>query len=419
MTHSSGSSTVVLGGGVIGAACAYYLAKSGRSVVLIDRGEFGGGCSHGNCGLIVPSHVLPLAEPGAVRKTLALMMQRNSPVAVKTRFDPALWGWLFRFARQCNERDMLAAAKAQAPLLQSARSLYDELMAGELTECDWETAGGLFLFRSADQWKKYGETDRLLTDNFDIRAEAIPGEELCEREPALKPGLAGGWFYEVDAQLRPDRLMQAWRRVLTELGVTIHERCEAVRLITEGRRMIAVETPPGDIQGDAFVLATGVETIRFAPQVGCKLPIAPGKGYSVTMPRPTVCPAAALHFVEHKVVVTPFASGYRIGSTMEFAGYDRRVDPKRIDQLKQAAAVYLKEPTCEPVEETWTGLRPMVYDGRPIIGPAPAINNLWVASGHGMLGVSMAPSTGKLIAEMVNEETPHVDPAPLSPQRFG
>jgi D-amino-acid dehydrogenase len=179
-----------------------------------------------------------------------------------------------------------------------------------------------------------------------------------------------------------------------------------------------VKTPAGDLSADAFVLAAGALSPRWSRQLGCRLPIQPGKGYSITMPRPARCPAVPMIFEEHRVAVTPFASGYRLGSTMEFAGYDTSIRPERIELLKSAARLYLHEPLAEPVQEEWFGWRPMTPDSVPIIGPCPALANVWIASGHSMLGLSMAPGTGQLIAEMIAGEPPHLEPAAYSPTRF-
>src|SRR5262245_7351525 len=159
---------VVIGGGIIGTACAHYLVKSGRRVTVIDRGEFGRGCSHGNCGFVCPSHVLPLAVPGAVAKTFKALFQSNSPLSIKPRFDPSLWRWLFRFARRCNATDMLASGRAIHALLQSSRGLYDELFQAESLDAEWETRGLLFVFLTAEAVEHYAHTDHLLRENFGL-----------------------------------------------------------------------------------------------------------------------------------------------------------------------------------------------------------------------------------------------------------
>jgi D-amino-acid dehydrogenase len=412
------SRAVVVGGGVIGAACAHYLAQSGWSVTVIDQGTFGGGCSHGNCGFVCPSHVLPLAAPGAVRSTLKTLLQRNSPLKVKLRFDPALWGWFYRFARRCNPADMVEAGRAIQALLCSARSLYDELFRTEPLEAEWQTRGLLFVLRTPAAMEHYAETDRLMRESFSLGATRYDGPALTELEPALKPGLAGGWHYDCDAHLRPDLLLASWRQLLEARGVAVRENCSLVGLVKSGRRAEAVETSQGRLPAEAVVFATGAWTPRLNEHLGCRVPIQPGKGYSITMERPRTCPTIPLIFEEHRVAVTPFRAGYRLGSTMEFAGYDATLNRRRLDLLRDGASHYLVEPTAEPVREEWWGWRPMVYDGKPVIDRTPAGDNVLVAAGHGMLGLSMAPATGKLVAELLGGAKPHLDPAPYALGRF-
>jgi D-amino-acid dehydrogenase len=251
-----------------------------------------------------------------------------------------------------------------------------------------------------------------------IAARRLPAEELQAFEPALVPGLAGGWWTEAEAHLRPDRLMAELARVLRDRGVTIREQCSARRLVAEGGRARALATTSGELAGDAVVLAAGALSPQWQRELGCRLPIQPGKGYSITMPRPARCPRVPLIFEEHRVAVTPLRSGYRLGSTMEFAGYDASLNPRRLELLKSAARRYLREPLAEPIEEEWFGWRPMTPDSVPIIGQSPALANVWIASGHNMLGLSLAPATGKLVAELITGQQPHVDPAPYSAERF-
>jgi D-amino-acid dehydrogenase len=413
-----GRQVIIIGGGVIGAACAHYLVKSGWQVRIIDRGGFGQGCSHGNCGFVCPSHVLPLAGPGAIGRTFRALFQPNSPLSIKPRLDPSLWSWLWRFVRRCNLQDMLAAGRAIQALLRSSRTLYDDLFQTERLEAEWETRGLLFVFLTSEAMDHYAETDRLLRENFDLGATRYDGQALIDLEPALKHGLAGGWHYLTDGHLRPDKLLASWRNWLSKNGVAFHENCEFKGFIRHENRAVAVRTSVGEMSADAFVVAAGAWTPLLNHDLGCRIPIQPGKGYSITMPRPKLCPVIPLIFEEHRVAVTPLQSGYRLGSIMEFAGYDTTLNPRRLDLLRAGAGHYLQEPTAEPILESWYGWRPMTYDSLPIIGPSPALPNVYVAAGHNMLGLSMAPATGKLIAELLNDQTPHIDPGPYSPGRF-
>jgi D-amino-acid dehydrogenase len=411
---SDSGRVVVIGGGVIGAACAYYLNRAGREVTVIDRGRFGKGCSHGNCGYVCPSHVLPLAAPGAILPALRSLLNRRSPFTIKPRWDLSLWRWLLKFALRCNRQDMLSAGHGIQALLQSSRQLYDEWMRTELLDCEWQTRGLLFVLRSQSAMSHYAATDALLRSEFGVGAERYDGKQITALEPALLPGLAGGWLYRSDAHLRPDKLMAGLRRSLEDRGVTIVEEREVIGLPRDGCHARSVRIAGGEIEASAFVVATGAWTPLLSQELCYKAPIQPGKGYSITMPRPVQCPVLPMIFEEHRVAITPMESGYRIGSTMEFAGYDATLNRDRLSLLRESARLYLHEPEREPIEEEWYGWRPMTYDGLPIIGRLPTLQNVLVAAGHNMLGLSMAPATGRLIAELVTGAVPHIDPAPYA-----
>jgi D-amino-acid dehydrogenase len=403
----------IIGGGVIGIACAHFLNRAGWAVTVLDKGTIGGACSHGNCGFVCPSHVLPLAEPDAIGKTLASMLKPNAPFRVKPRLDPALFSWLWHFARRCNHRDMVAAGHAIQPLLESSMTLYRDLVRTDGIECEWQERGLLFVYQTREALEAYAPTNRLLAEEFHEPAKRLDGDEVQKLEPALKPGLAGGWYYEHDAHLRADRLMASWKRNLTERGVTFHEQCEFL-----GFTGSTVRTSLGEIPADAFVVAAGAWTPLLAQHLGVRVPIEPGKGYSITMPRPAICPNIPMLFPEHRVGVTPMQTGYRLGSIMEFAGYDESISPKRLALLTDGAAHYLQTPQSEPIQEKWFGWRPMTWDSLPIIDRSPAHSNVFLAVGHNMLGLSMAPATGKLIAEMITGSAPHIEPHPYRVSRF-
>jgi D-amino-acid dehydrogenase len=190
-------------------------------------------------------------------------------------------------------------------------------------------------------------------------------------------------------------------------------------LVREQSRARAIQTSQGELTADAFVVATGALTPLLNTHLGCKIPIQPGKGYSITMPRPALCPTYPMIFEEHRVAVTPMKSGYRIGSTMEFAGYDATLNRRRLSLLKEGAKHYLREPYGDPVEEEWFGWRPMTPDSLPIIDRSPAYANVVIAAGHNMLGLSMAPATGKLVAEMLCGERTHIDLSAYAVSRWG
>lgn len=402
---------------MVGAACAYYLSLEGARVRILDAGKFGAGCSHGNCGFVCPSHVLPLATPGAIGKVIGAIVRGSGALSIRLRWDFALWRWLWNFGRRCRHDLMLQTAQANHALLQSSRKLYDQLRASPEFDCEWEDRGLLFVYNRREEFEAYAALEKLIREEFGVAGQPIDGGALESFEPALKPGLGGAWHYTGDAHLRPDKLMQSWRQLLDLHQVEIVEDSPVDQIVVEHDAVTHVETPHGSLRADNYVLATGALVPKLGRDLGLRLAVQPGKGYSLTMPLPPVPPTVPMILEEYHVAVTPFASGYRLGSTMEFAGYDTSINPRRIEVLRRGAEQCLKTPLATPVLETWYGWRPMTYDGLAYIGRAPGARNAYVAAGHGMLGVSTSPATGKLISELLNSRSPHIDPSPYSLNR--
>lgn len=411
-------SIIVVGAGIIGLSCAHYLAEAGCRVTVIDKDGVAQGCSHGNCGYICPSHVLPLTEPGAISIALKSLFKPDAPFRVKPRLSPALWVWMLQFARRCTHRQMLAGAGPLKAILDSSMSEYRRLVAAGTLDCEWKEKGLLYVFRTAKGMAGFAEADRLLSERFGVSATRIEGGDLPDLEPALKPGLAGAFNYPDDTHVRPDVLARNWAARLRDKGVEIVEQCELNAVEKREGKAVRLATSKGGMEADKYVFAAGALSARLGTELQCRIPIEPGKGYSVTMTRPKICPKRPMLFPEHKVGVTPFDAGYRLGSMMEFAGFDESIREQRIQQLRKSAEPYLVEPYTEDIEEKWFGWRPMTWDSLPIIGRAPRLENAWLATGHNMLGLSLGPATGRLIAEMIQDEETHIDAKPFSPGRF-
>jgi len=409
---------IVIGGGAIGCGAAYYLAKQGCQVRVLEASRVGRACSHGNCGYICPSHALPLTAPGAVQRVVRAMFDKDSALYIKPRFDPALWLWLVRFALRCRRRNVRPVAVARQALLASSMQLYRQLLAEESLDVEWEDRGLLFVYKSPREFAAYQSTAESVRRDFGIEMIPYPGERLAELEPALRSDLGGGWHCPTDSHLRPDRLMAALVSVLRSQGVEIVEQAAVTAFDIGGGRARSIHTTRGSMTGDVFILAAGAESPVFAKQLDCRIPIQPGKGYSITLPRPERGPNIPMIFEESHVAATPWQSGLRIGSTMEFVGYDRSINRRRIELFMRAAAEHLAQPPGGPIQEEWYGWRPMTYDELPCVGPAPRASNVIVAAGHGMIGISTMTATGKLVSELALGIEPHLDPMPYSLNRF-
>lgn len=414
----AGEKTLIVGGGVIGAMSALYLARSGHKVTMVDQAKFGSKCSHANCGYVCPSHVLPLTTPGAYKDALKAVFSSQSALKIHPRLDFRFLRWMGNFARRCNESHMMESARALHLLLQSSMREFQNLVSENAIDCQWKELGLLFVYHSTEAFEAYRKVNDRLVQDFGIGAKPIDSIDLQQLEPALKPGLGGAWHYQGDRHLRPDLLMSSLKATLKELGVEVLEDTEVDEVKIENGQAIAVRSKDTVLEADRFVFATGAWTPLLDRRMGIRIPIEPGKGYSITTTVPECSPKIPMILEEHHVAVTPMDDCFRIGSTMEFAGYDQSMNEKRLDFIRSGARQYLHQPYTDQVIETWYGWRPMTWDGKPFIDRAPAARNLWVAAGHNMLGLSTCTATGKLLSELINDEVPHINPRPFGFDRL-
>lgn len=407
---------LVIGGGAVGLATALALAADGRKPCVLEAGTAGCGASHGNCGTITPSHAPPLAAPGMVLQAMRWMLTPGAPLYIKPRLDPALWRWLLGFAARCNRKDWHASALGRAAILNDSRARLADWVRRYGLRCEFAEDGVDYIFRDPQNFERYIRECEQLRE-FGVVSETIDGPAYLASEPALKDGMAGAIRFPGDARLRPDRYVAELARALREAGGAIEEDCkvEAVHADAGGVR---VSTSRGERRGREAVIALGAWSPLLTRSLGFHLPVQPGKGYSITYSRPSLVPKRPLSLRDRSVCVSAWDSGFRLGSTMEFSGYDTSLNETRLGMLEQAAREYLHEPVGPTVEERWYGWRPMSSDDMPAIGRVPGQRNVWLAAGHGMLGISMSAATGQLVADLIGGRETAIDPAPYSPDRF-
>lgn len=408
---------IIIGGGIIGIACAHYLLDKGQRVRIIEQDQIGSGASHGNCGLLHFSGVIPLCTPGVVSHEILRTLKGSSPLYIQPRVDLGLWQWLINFARACNPTRMNTAAKAKDSILKYSAALFDTLLSEDGMDCDFEKNGLLLLFKDKKYFDKYEKTNAFLK-TFGFDAKRLDQKQTKTFEPAVSSDVIGSYFNSHDWHLRPEHLLETWTKRLIEKGLIIERKCKANALNIENGRIKSVSTVKGTYRADQFVLTTGTWVPEIQKSLGLKIPVQPGKGYSITMMRPQKAPQRPCLLYERNMVATPWNSGYRLGGTMEFSGFDAQLNEKRLGRLIKGANEYLETSTAETVIERWTGLRPMTHDDLPIIGRPAGLDNLTMATGHGMLGLTMATGTGKIITDLILKNKCEIDISAFSPERF-
>ena len=350
---------------------------------------------------------------------LKWMLTPDAPLYIPPRFDPALWRWLLGFAARCNTRDWEASASAKYALLADSRTRLAHWVETFGLACEFVESGEDYVFRDPRRLDK--EVRELpMLGALGMRYDVIDGAAFEAMEPALKPGVAGAIRFGGDAALRPDRYVAELARAVRERGGSIVEGL-ALQGLESGSTGLRAITASGDIHACDVVIATGAWSPQIAVAIGLpwlRKAIQPGKGYSITYARPSLVPRRPLTLRERSVCVTTWEDGFRLGSTMEFSGFDTSLNQRRLGALERGAREYLHHPVGPEIRERWFGWRPMSRDDVPLIGHAPGHRNLWLATGHGMMGVGMSAGTGHLLANLIAGREPAVDPRPFDPARF-
>ncbi len=344
------------------------------------------------------------------------MLDPRAPLYVRTRLDPVLWRWLLQFGARCNARDWLQSTRARGALLNDSRLRLADWVRAHALECEFDTRGLDYVFGDARNFDHYAAECEAL-NRQGIATACIDGAGYARANPAFHDRLAGAIHFPGDAQLRPDRYTAELARVLRAQGVVIDEQKD-VQDFSDDAQGVRVQVGGQALRARELVLATGPWSRDWARQLDLRVPIQPGKGYSLTWSRPAQVPQRPVVLKDHSVFVIAWREALRLGGTMEFAGADPQLRTTRLQALQQAADHYLRAPRGARLQEQWCGWRPMSVDDVPLIGRAPAHPHVWLAAGHGMLGISMSAGTGQLIADLVCGRTPAIDPAPYRPERF-
>ena len=408
-------SVIVVGGGVIGMATAYYAQQKGHRVTVLERGAPDHDCcSRNNAGMVVPSHFVPLAAPGAVALGLKWMWNPESPFYIKPRLDAELLNWGWKFWRAATAEHVARSAPLIRDLSLASRQLFEELAAVPGNDFELVRKGLLMLCRTEHGLAEETRTGAAARQ-LGIPAEVLTPEATAKLEPGIRMEIAGAVHYPLDCHLTPHRFIDALAR-----GQNVSWNTEVTGWRVEGGHIAGVQTNRGELAGDEYVIAGGIWSTQLVRSLGVKLPMQAGKGYSVTVPRAKRLPAICSILTEARIAVTPMGDSLRLGGTMEIAGLDERVNPSRVSGILKAIPHYFPEYTTRELSglPVWHGFRPFAPDGMPYMGRVSRYANLCVATGHSMMGLSLGPITGKLMAQVLSDEKPAIDLTLLSPDRY-
>jgi D-amino-acid dehydrogenase len=412
---------VVIGGGVVGLCAAYYLKARGFDVTVVDREpRERSSCSYGNAGLVVPSHFVPLAAPGMVALGLRCMFNAESPFYLKPRISPRLASWGWKFWRAATKAQVQKAAPVLRDLSLASRVAYDEL-AGSLGHDFGLAHNGVLLLCQTEHALHEEATLAEEARRLGMPAEVLDAKQTAAKDPAITMDILGSVYYPLDCHLSPMQLMAALQSQLEAAGVAFHWNTEITAWHRDGARLTAIVSASNRFEADEFVLAAGVWSDDMARKLSLNIPMQAGKGYSLTLPAPRQLPKIPSLLMEARVAVTPMGGSLRFGGTMELAGIDRTINPPRIRGIVKSAVKYFPEFRESDFDgvQPWCGLRPCSPDGLPYVGRSNTISNLTIDTGHAMLGVSLGPISGKIVANLVASEPPPLEIGMLSPERYG
>ncbi|HEX2110655.1 MAG TPA: FAD-dependent oxidoreductase [Gaiellaceae bacterium] len=392
----------VVGGGIIGLACAHALVRGGADVVVLERARCGEGCSFGNTGWICPALSAPLPAPRVMGRALVGMLGRDSPLLVQPRLDASFVRWSWEFWRACSPERYRAGLEATVALARTAFDLFDELRDAGVEFAIHET-GMVVAARTQAGIEEYvAMIEGARGAGYEGPAEVLSGDELRAREPALAAEIAGGLFVAAERYVRSEELTAALARRLRADGVDVREGADVAELARRnGRWQIAGSDT--SLNADRVVLAAGAWSGPLLAKLGIRIPFEAAKGYSVTASGAGIAPSHALYLAEAKVGASPFGDRVRLAGIFDLTGIDSSLRRRRIGAIVRSSVPYFHDWRPERIELQWAGLRPYPADGLPIIGPVPGHEGLYAATGHGRLGITLAPATAAAIRAMILE----------------
>ena len=409
----------VIGGGVIGLSSAYYLNKAGCNVTVIERGDITDGCSFGNMGYISPSHFVPLASPGIISQGLKWMLSPTSPFYIKPRLNVDLMQWGYHFWKNSNTKTVEKNSPHLNNILQLSRKLIDDLRNDIGDDFEMETIGCLMMCK---QQKTLDHEFHLAdeAEQFGLKVDRLLKEDVQKLEPDVEIDVAGAVLFKDDCHFNPGKMMLSLKKYLENKGVKFQLNTTVTGFEKANNKITAVITDKGKFICNDIVLATGSWLPVVAKMMGIKLLLQPGKGYSYTYPFVEKNLKHPAILVDGRCAITPWGNALRIGGTMELSGINNKVLIKRMEGIYNSAKNFYPGLKIDfpPADKIWNGLRPVTPDGLPYIGKHSSFDNLVIAGGHAMLGISEGTGTGKIVSEIIQHKTTSIDIKAFKVERF-
>jgi D-amino-acid dehydrogenase len=386
-------------------------------VTLLEKGDLCAGSSYGNAGWLAYGYILPLPMPGALTQGLKWLLDASSPFYIKPRWDVDLLHWLWQFQTACSPQHMQRAIPALAALNLGNMALFQELAAQSDLDFGYEAKGLLRLFTKQADFQKSIKKARLLRQHG-IASVMLDLAGVRHFEPYISAAVVGGLYFPNHAHLIPGCFVQALAQVAQAKGVCFKTGTEVLDFDISGGRIATVRTTQGDFRAEQVVLAAGAWSAPLARKLGLRLPVQAAKGYGLIFKRPPACPRLPLSLAD-VVAVTPMGDTLRCTSTLELVGLDPTINQRRLAATRRMVHHYISDLDDLELVETWCGFRPTTPDGLPLFGRSPTLENLIIATGHGMLGITQGPLTGQVVAQLVAQQPPSLDLTPFRPERFG
>ncbi|MGO3021911.1 MAG: FAD-dependent oxidoreductase [Brevibacterium sp.] len=413
--------TVIIGGGVVGLTTAYELALSGHNVTVIEAGRCGAGASHGNAAKVAIAESTPVPAPGVLLQGIRWMLNPDSPLSIRPSLAPGYLTFLLRMAAHCNARDFDAGLELHLRLGEDANDLFDEYQTQGI-DFEMHDRGVLLAFETRERFDEHCPSLPAF-EAAGHRPQRLHDDEVREAEPALSDRIRHGLFFPADRQIEPDSLTAGLVAKLSALGVDVREHTRVQRFIRTGESVTAVVTSDAEvITADAHVISAGVPSGALAAQLGQNIPIRSGKGYSIDYSPAPIRLRTSLTLEDARVAVTPLNGMLRLAGTMEFGSTDDDVNEVRVGAIRRAAQEAFREWGDGRGElAPWAGSRPMTPDGLPVIGRLDSVANVYINSGHAMLGLTLAPGSARLLAGLMTDggsTLPDDLLARVSPNRF-